>query len=198
MLWDADTEKLITELTTPADLGPQRRIYDLAASTTHIICLASWSLIVWKLPEQFSNSLVSLHISPIILHDFEPVQEFQNWLECHTVEMNSTYVVTLATRIRFPPGNGGSQSESFINVRKFSDKQCKKESNMLDFDKNINHPFPTRGKNKRVDIDRIKLSPIRHLLAVLQVEKGPRNEGTYLCKLLLVFLRTALIVSRVF
>merc|ERR1719507_1478210 len=91
--------------------------------------------------------------------------------------MNSTYVVTLATRIRFPPGNGGSQSESFINVRKFSDKQCKKESNMLDFDKNINHPFPTRGKNKRVDIDRIKLSPIRHLLAVLQVEKGPRNEA---------------------
>ena len=174
-LWDADSEQSLCKLSTPPDLGPQRRIYDLAASTTHIICLASWSLIVWTLPSKLSDDCC---VKPIILHDFEPVQEFQNWLECHTVEMNSLYVVSLATRIRFPPNDGGSRSESFINVRKFHDNQSDRKVSLLDFDRNINHPFPKRGKNNRVDIDRIKLSPSKHLLAVLQVEKSPRNEGT--------------------
>ena len=177
LLWDADSEQLLSKLSTPTDLGPQRRIYDLAASTTHIICLASWSLVVWKLPSSLSESC---NIKPTVLHDFEPVQEFQNWLECHTVEMNHLYVVSLATRIRFPPNDGGSRSESFINVRKFYDNQSDKKVHLLDFDRNINHPFPNRGKNNRVDIDRIKLSPTKHLLAVLQVEKSPRNEGIYL------------------
>ena len=173
-LWDADSEQSLCKLPTPPDLGPQRRIYDLAASTTHIICLATWSLIVWTLPSKLSDDCC---MKPIILHDFEPVQEFQNWLECHTVEMNHLYVVSLATRIRFPPNDGGSRSESFINVRKFHDNQSDKKVSLLDFDRNINHPFPKRGKNNRVDIDRIKLSPTKHLLAVLQVEKSPRNEG---------------------
>ena len=175
MLWDAKTENLVATLSTPKVLGQQRRIYDLAASTTHIICLASWSLIVWQLPSQFSNTS---DVEPTVLHDFEPVQEFQNWLECHAVEMNHLYVVTLATRIRFPPNDGGSRSESFINIRKFVHNPDDKDVVRLDFDRNVNHPFPTRGKNNRVDIDRIKLSPTKHLLAVLQVEKSPRNDGT--------------------
>ena len=173
-LWDADSEEFICKLSTPSELGPQRRIYDLAASTTHIICLSSWSLIVWTLPSSVTEICT---MKPIVLHDFEPVQEFQNWLECHTVEMNQVYVVSLATRIRFPPNNGGSRSESFINVRKFQDYQNDLKVYPLDFDRNITHPFPKRGKNNRVDIDRIKLSPTKHLLAVLQVEKSPINEG---------------------
>ena len=175
LLWDADTEMSLGELSIPTELGVQRRIYDLAASETHIICLASWSLIVWNVSSCISKDIDS--IKPHVLHDFESVQEFQNWLECHTVEMNYLYVVTLATRIRFPPNNGGSRSESFINIRKFMRNPCKKEISELDFDKNIQHPFPTRGKNSRVDIDRIKLSPTKHLLAVLQVERTPRSEG---------------------
>ena len=78
MLWDATTEKLITTLSTPKALGQQRRIYDVAATTTHIVCLASWSLIIWKLPSQFPNQT---DIKPTVLHDFEPVQEFQNCCE---------------------------------------------------------------------------------------------------------------------
>ena len=175
MLWDADLEKLICQLTTPAALGSQRRIYDLTASTTHVVCLASWSIVLWELPSRFHNDIC---LTATVLHDFEPVQEFQNWLECHTVEMNHLYVVTLATRIRFLPNNmGRDRSESFINVRKFSEDLRSKGNNKLDFDKNILHPFPTRGKNNCVDIDRIKLSPTRHLLAVLQVERSPRNQG---------------------
>ena len=175
-LWDADSEKLVCKLSTPPDLGPQRRIYDLSASTTHIICLASWSLIVWTLPLRLSENCC---IKPTVLHDFEPVQEFQNWLECHTIEMNHLYVVSLATRIRFPPNDGGSRSESFINIRKFYDIQDDTKVLPLAFDRNISHPFPKRGKNGRVDIDRIKLSPTKHFLAVLQVEKSPRNEGNH-------------------
>ena len=117
MLWDAENEQFICQLSTPEELGSQRRVYDLAASTTHIVCLASWSIILWKLPSRLPVDRCS---KPMVLHDFEPVQEFQNWLECHTVEMNHVYLVTLATRIRFPSNNvGGNRSESFINVRKF-------------------------------------------------------------------------------
>ena len=117
MLWDADTEQLICQLFTPEHLGSQRRIYDLAASSTHIICLASWSLILWKIPPFLTSSFDSFS-KPTVIHDFEPVEEFQNWLECHMVEINHTYLVTLATRLRFPNNVGRSRSESFIKVRK--------------------------------------------------------------------------------
>ena len=73
LLWDADTEMSIGELSIPTELGVQRRIYDLAATETHIICLASWSLIVWNVPSCISKDINS--IKPLVLHDFESVQE---------------------------------------------------------------------------------------------------------------------------
>ena len=107
-LWNAQTENLFTTLRIPSRCS---RIYDLRINATHIVCLASWSLIVWtyKSKDGFFEEMLE---GPVIAHDFydQPtIGQVNIWFESHNIEMNENYVITHAsqpimTSFQNPPG----------------------------------------------------------------------------------------------
>jgi len=108
-IFNTNTDEMVGEIET--SLGP---IYHIAMSDKLLILLSGWTIFYWKIdsmaPErvrgQFQGSLP----------DFESDDEFQNWLEAHEVVLNSSWIVTRATRMRVQD-EGSMRTSHFLHVR---------------------------------------------------------------------------------
>lgn len=152
LLWHADSEELVAKVPTP-----HGRLYDVKMNATNIICLCSWSLLSWR---HDSFRPVAIESRSHEIKDFEPSAHYQNWLECHSIEMNDKYIVTHATRILLEGGHD-RRSVSFLHVRRVSSDGTIGP---------VLRPNDSAAPNNVVEIDRIKLST-DNLLAILQIEE---------------------------
>lgn len=161
LLWQADTEELVAKVPTP-----HGRLYDVKMNATNIICLCSWSLLIWRHDSFHPVDMVN---GPSEIRDFEPSAHYQNWLECHSIEMNEKYIVTHATRILLEGGHD-RRSVSFLHVRRVGPDGVIGP---------VLRPDDSAAPNNVVEIDRIKLSS-DNLLAILQVEEFFSNPNARL------------------
>lgn len=107
LLYNCDTDDLVGQIETK--LGP---IYSLAITAKTLVCLSGWSVLYWYI----DSSRPAFVRGQFLGHfpDFEPSENFQEWLEVHSVSVNSSYLVTRATRLPVLPG----PSTSFLHVRR--------------------------------------------------------------------------------
>ena len=120
-LWNAETEERVG--VAKMHRNRANKIYDIKMSPTHIICLASWSLITWRY--ELKSDQVQILYGPSTTFDFydKPTTETVNiWFETHNLEMNEDFVVThasqpLLTVFRSP--HVGPKTRSFLHCRRF-------------------------------------------------------------------------------
>jgi len=110
-LYNMETDDMVGEIETR--LGP---IYNLAMNNRLLVCLSGWSCLAWRIdssrPETVRGQFQGM------IPDFQPSDQFQNWLEVHAAVINSYWLVTRATRMRTQVGEGVSRAVSFIHVRR--------------------------------------------------------------------------------
>lgn len=110
-LYNCETDDLVGEIETR--LGP---IYNLAINSRLLVCLSGWSCLAWRIdssrPETVRGQFQGM------IPDFQPSEEFQNWLEIHAAVINNSWLVTRATRMRTQVGEGLTRAVSFIHVRR--------------------------------------------------------------------------------
>jgi len=124
-LWNAQSEEQVCTLSLPAQRSG--KIYDVRINATHIICLASWSLIAWSYKMDENGSFLKIHLGPMIAYDCFSQTENSNqvniWFETHNVEMNESYVVTHASQPLVAAvfqNPTGQKTRSFLHCRKMS------------------------------------------------------------------------------
>ena len=124
-LWNAQSEEQVCTLSLPAQRSG--KIYDVRINATHIICLASWSLIAWSYKMDEKGSFLKIHLGPMITYDCFSQTENSNqvniWFETHNVEMNESYVVTHASQPLVAAvfqNPTGQKTRSFLHCRKMS------------------------------------------------------------------------------
>jgi len=87
-------------------------IYGLALCDKLLVVLSGWCILSWRVdsarPEQVRGRFLGM------FPDFQPTEEFQNWLEVHSAVSNNHWLVTRATRLR----NTGGGSISFLHTRR--------------------------------------------------------------------------------
>jgi len=110
-LYNCQTDELVGEIETR--LGP---IYNLAMNNRLLICLSGWSCLAWRIDSSRPESVRGQFQG--IIPDFQPSNQFQNWLESHVAVINSNWLVTRATRIRTNVTDGNNRSVSFLHVRR--------------------------------------------------------------------------------
>jgi hypothetical protein len=161
-LWNADTEEKTTRLRLPDSI---HKVYDVRINATHIICLASWSLVAWYFDSAgnlgFTTNVLSV---PQVVFDFhdEPVNDTNAWFETHGIEMNSQYVVTHATQPLINVRSSPRRSVSFLHCRR------------LIMGKGVIGPSirPKSSTLNNMEIDRIKISSAKYnLLALMQLDE---------------------------
>ena len=90
-LFDADSEDQLAAYHVPNEVN---RIYELRLTSTHIVCLASWSLITWNLDQS--------HSEPEVMKDIPEVADQHGktnvFFEVHSMDINEEFVVTHATQ----------------------------------------------------------------------------------------------------
>jgi len=110
-LYNCQTDEMVGEIETR--LGP---IYNLAMNDRLLVCLSGWSCLAWRInssrPETVRGQFQGM------IPDFQPSDQFQNWLEIHAAVVNNTWLVTRATRMRTQVGIGDTRSVSFLHVRR--------------------------------------------------------------------------------
>eukprot|EP00090_Calanus_glacialis_P018917 TRINITY_DN29226_c0_g1_i1.p1 TRINITY_DN29226_c0_g1~~TRINITY_DN29226_c0_g1_i1.p1 ORF type:complete len:496 (+),score=140.44 TRINITY_DN29226_c0_g1_i1:83-1570(+) len=110
-LFNCETDEMVGEIETR--LGP---IYNLAMNDRLLVCLSGWSCLAWRInsrrPETVRGQFQGM------IPDFQPSDQFQNWLEIHAAVVNNTWLVTRATRMRTQVGIGDTRSISFLHVRR--------------------------------------------------------------------------------
>jgi len=110
-LYNCETDEMVGEIETR--LGP---IYNLAMNDRLLVCLSGWSCLSWRInsssPETVRGQFQGM------IPDFQPSDQFQNWLEIHAAVINNTWLVTRATRMRTQVGIGDTRSVSFLHVRR--------------------------------------------------------------------------------
>jgi len=111
-LYNVEDNSLVGEIETRA--GP---IYHISMNDRLLVCLSGWSLLSWRIdsgrPEMVRGRFMG------VLPDFEPSDDYQNWLEVHTAVINKDYLVTRATRtlVNTEP-NQQARSRIFLHVRR--------------------------------------------------------------------------------
>ncbi len=123
-LWNAETEEVICQISLPQSL---RKIYDVRITKSHIICLASWSLVAWTYVRQ-PDETIRVQLGPKIFHDCYDDSEDSDgvvnvWFETHNLEVNEQFAITHASQpllavYREGPNAGGSKSRSFLHCRR--------------------------------------------------------------------------------
>ena len=122
-LWNAQNEEQFCTLQLPAKSS---KIYDVRINATHIVCLASWSLIAWSYEIDSEGGFAKIHLGPMIAYDCFPQSENSNqvniWFETHNVEMNENYVVTHASQplVTVFQNPNGQKTRSFLHCRKLN------------------------------------------------------------------------------
>jgi len=110
-LYNLETDELVGEIETR--LGP---IYNLAMNNRLLVCLSGWSCLAWRIdssrPETVRGQFQGM------IPDFQPSDQFQNWLEVHTAVINNHWLVTRASRMRTQVGDGVNRAVSFLHVRR--------------------------------------------------------------------------------
>ena len=112
-LYNCDSDEMVGEIETR--LGP---IYNLAINNRLLVCLSGWTCLSWRIDASRPDTVRGRFQG--MFPDFEPSDEFQNWLEVHAAVMNPNYLVTRATRTRIlhHEAQSAPRSVSFIHVRR--------------------------------------------------------------------------------
>jgi len=110
-LYNCQTDELVGEIETR--LGP---IYNLAMNDRLLICLSGWSCLTWRIDSSRPESVRGQFRG--MFPDFQPSDQFQNWLEIHAAVVNNSWLVTRATRMRTQVVIGDTRSVSFLHVRR--------------------------------------------------------------------------------
>ena len=113
-LYNCDTDELVGEIETRA--GP---IYNLVINNRLLVCLSGWSCLSWRIDSARPDTVRGRFMG--VCPDFEPSDDYQNWLEVHAAVINTDYLVTRATRtLVHPAPAAASQSRSriFLHVRR--------------------------------------------------------------------------------
>jgi len=108
-LFNAVTDEMVGEIETA--LGP---VYSFAISSQVLALLSGWSIWYWKIDAMAPERVRGKYLGSI--PDFERDELLQNWLETHEVVINSSWMVTRATRT--PMQDGGLKITHFLRVRK--------------------------------------------------------------------------------
>merc|ERR1719219_1489367 len=99
-LWNAESQEQFCTLSLPSQRSS--KIYDVRINSTHIICLASWTLIAWSYKIDDEGNFVKIQMGPMIAYDYLSRAENSNqvniWFETHNVEINESYVITHASQ----------------------------------------------------------------------------------------------------
>ena len=90
-LYNCDTDDLVGEIETRA--GP---IYNIAMNDRLLVCLSGWSLLSWRIDSARPDTVRGRFQG--VCPDFEPSEDYENWLEAHMSVINDKYLVTKATR----------------------------------------------------------------------------------------------------
>ena len=114
-LYNCDTDEMVGQIETR--LGP---IYNISINNRLLVCLSGWSCLSWRI-DSCRPDIVRGRFQGMF-PDFEPSDEFQNWLEIHAAVMNNNFLVTRATRTRVlqqeEPAHNGPRAVSFLHVRR--------------------------------------------------------------------------------
>ena len=113
-LYNCDTDEMVGEIETR--LGP---IYNLSINNRLLVCLSGWSCLSWRIDACRPDSVRGRFQG--MFPDFEPSDEFQNWLEIHAAVINNNFLVTRAARTRILPQDQpqtGARVVSFLHVRR--------------------------------------------------------------------------------
>jgi len=123
-LWNAESQEQVSTLSLPSQRSS--KIYDVRINSTHIICLASWTLIAWCYKSDDKGHFVKIQLGPMIAYDYFSQAENSNqvniWFETHNVEMNESYVITHASQplVSVFQNPNGQKTRSFLHCRKMS------------------------------------------------------------------------------
>jgi len=124
-LWDAEKQEKFCTLSLPTQRSS--KIYDVRINSTHIICLASWTLIAWSYKSDDKGKFVKILLGPMIAYDYFSQTDNSNqvniWFETHNVEMNQSYVITHASQplVSVFTNPNGQKTRSFLHCRKMSE-----------------------------------------------------------------------------
>lgn len=163
-LWNAETEEKTHRLSLPSRSS---KIYDVKINATHIVCLASWSLIAWNFSSGTPKYRANVLSVPQVVYDFHDqppaAGEVNIWFETHNIEMNSSYVVTHASQplVNAIKSPHGPKSVSFLHCRK------------LLCGANVIGPSirPNAAEVEGMEIEKIKLSSSRYnILAIMHMD----------------------------
>lgn len=98
-IWNVVEETRVRDIRVPGgELRPQSRIYDFSMNSFLIACLWSWSVVVMPFDTENPTSTLLESLESETLPDFEPLPEFDNWLEYHRLEVNENFIVTQMRR----------------------------------------------------------------------------------------------------
>jgi len=107
LLYSLETDELVGAISNKLS-----HVYSLALTDRLLVCLSGWCLLSWRVdtnrPETVRGKFLGM------FPDFQPTEEFQNWLEVHSAVINRFWLVTRATRLK----NNGEGSVSFIHCRR--------------------------------------------------------------------------------
>ena len=113
-LYNCDTDDLVGEIETRAG-----HIYNLVINDRLLVCLSGWSLLSWRIDSARPDTVRGRFMG--LCPDFEPSDQYQNWLEIHSATLNSDYLVTRATRTLVNPAPANvsqTRSRIFLHVRR--------------------------------------------------------------------------------
>jgi len=108
-LFNTITDEMVGEIAT--NLG---RVYNIAIANKLLVLLSRWTIFYWKIDSMRPETVRGEYIGSML--DFEPDDNFENWLEAHEVAVNSNWLVTRASRMRLLE-EGGMRITHFLNVR---------------------------------------------------------------------------------
>jgi len=121
-LWNAEKQEELFTLSLPSQRSS--KIYDVRISSSHIICLASWTLIAWSYKNDDKGNFIKIDLGPMIAYDYFSQSDNSNqvniWFETHNLEMNESYVITHASQplVSVFQNPNGQKTRSFLHCRK--------------------------------------------------------------------------------
>ncbi|XP_023335569.1 uncharacterized protein LOC111706869 [Eurytemora carolleeae] len=110
LLFNTRTDEMVGAIDTA--LGS---IYHVAISEKLLILLSGWSIFYWRI-DSWSPERVRGEFRGCI-PDFENDAHFKTWLESHEAVVNSSWLVTRATRMGVLEEGGGLKMKHFLHVR---------------------------------------------------------------------------------
>lgn len=152
-LWNADSDEQLAAYQVPSEVN---RIYELKLNSTHIVCLASWSLIAWN---HQNNST-----EPEVMKDIPEVSQQQGktnmFFEVHSMDMNEEFVVTHACQPLINAFlHNGPSTYTYITCRRLLNGQ----SSLLG--PNLK---PNASEVDHLEVNKIRLSSSKYnLLAIM-------------------------------